>query len=53
VEPVRDAGFECACITVAGLVTAAADPLELPRHAVVDMDGSRFREWIRATFFRM
>jgi peptidoglycan/xylan/chitin deacetylase (PgdA/CDA1 family) len=52
VELVHDAGFECACTTAAGLVTAEADPLELPRYAVVDMDGSRFREWIRETVLR-
>ena len=42
VQLVADAGFRCACTTMAGTVRRAADPFRLPRFTVEDWDGGEF-----------
>jgi peptidoglycan/xylan/chitin deacetylase (PgdA/CDA1 family) len=42
VRLVRQAGFEAACANVAGGVTSATDPYQLPRLFVQDWDGDEF-----------
>jgi peptidoglycan/xylan/chitin deacetylase (PgdA/CDA1 family) len=39
---VREAGFDCACSTRPAPVTRGADPLQLPRVPVQDMNGESF-----------
>jgi peptidoglycan/xylan/chitin deacetylase (PgdA/CDA1 family) len=39
---VREAGFNCACSTLPALVTRSADPFQLPRVPVEDMNGEAF-----------
>jgi peptidoglycan/xylan/chitin deacetylase (PgdA/CDA1 family) len=47
---VQEAGFDCACTTSAALVERHADPFQLPRFQVEDMDGESFArrlsEWL-------
>jgi peptidoglycan/xylan/chitin deacetylase (PgdA/CDA1 family) len=48
---VRDAGFYCACSTSTGVVRRSADPFQLPRLQVPDVDGDSFArilsEWLQ------
>lgn len=48
---VREAGFACGCSAVAGAVTRSADPYQLPRLYMEDMDGECFASllssWLR------
>jgi peptidoglycan/xylan/chitin deacetylase (PgdA/CDA1 family) len=47
---IREAGFACACSTVARVVERDADPLQLPRVAAQNWDGDEFgrrlQEWL-------
>jgi peptidoglycan/xylan/chitin deacetylase (PgdA/CDA1 family) len=48
---VRNAGFDCACSTSVGVVRRSADPFQLPRLQVPDVDGDSFArilsEWLQ------
>jgi peptidoglycan/xylan/chitin deacetylase (PgdA/CDA1 family) len=50
VAVVREAGFHCACATVAGCVEEGVDRFQLPRVQVNDWDGAEFEERLEAWF---
>lgn len=41
---IREAAFTCACTNIAGAVTSATDPFQLPRLFVGDWNGEQFAE---------
>ena len=47
---VREAGFDCACATIAGFVEQSVDHFQLPRIQVDDWDGEEFDERLAAWF---
>jgi peptidoglycan/xylan/chitin deacetylase (PgdA/CDA1 family) len=47
---VRDAGFDCACTNVPGVVTPKSDLYQLPRFLVRDWDGEEFARQITRFF---
>jgi peptidoglycan/xylan/chitin deacetylase (PgdA/CDA1 family)/SAM-dependent methyltransferase len=47
---IQEAGFACACSTVAGVVERDADRFQLPRLEVRDWDGEEFRRRLQAWF---
>jgi hypothetical protein len=47
---VREAEFDCACSTLVAPVTRGADPFQLPRVQVQDMDGEAFARLLSAYF---
>ena len=50
VRLVREAGFQCACSNFEGRVRKGADPYQLPRFLVRDLDGDAFARQLRAWF---
>jgi peptidoglycan/xylan/chitin deacetylase (PgdA/CDA1 family) len=47
---VQDAGFTCACSNSPGAVERTADPYQLPRVPVPDIDGRALVKWLRGFY---